>query len=484
MIHSHLPLVLLTLVSLCLHVSPLGLPKEPSADVKLMTGAGKKDKKADEEQPAAPPAASAVKEEEEYVVEKVLDRRDVKGRVEFLLKWEGFSDEDNTWEPQENLDPDLITEYMQKHKETEEKKEGKRKVFSEAWGDSEERGSKRKKEEEPSADVKLMTGAGKKDKKADEEQPAAPPAASAVKEEEEYVVEKVLDRRDVKGRVEFLLKWEGFSDEDNTWEPQENLDPDLITEYMQKHKETEEKKEGKRKVFSEAWGDSEERGSKRKKEESNPDKGRQWIFFHIRTRQLQPAEALVKVEPTLEQNSSSSILSPSPLPAVLENPETNPYAKKRKKKRKKNQIQAPSTTSAKVSRGTQTGPEASTPQRPEEPEGPAFKIYRLGQVNGRWKQTKIHPRATGNPGMWKYFTHVKPGRFQHPWMVLPTKENMDYFTQNSICLKTINSDSSAEGGHIPVNKQWHVFTATSNKFLILTDCNQDPLAIILDQIKV
>ncbi|CAF4726041.1 unnamed protein product, partial [Rotaria sp. Silwood1] len=51
-------------------------------------------------------------------------------------------------------------------------------------------------------------------------------------EGEEFVVERIVSHRFRNGRKEYLLQWKGYSEEENTWEPQQNLDcPDLIEQY-------------------------------------------------------------------------------------------------------------------------------------------------------------------------------------------------------------------------------------------------------------
>ena len=49
------------------------------------------------------------------------------------------------------------------------------------------------------------------------------PEAVEVEGTPEYEVEQVLDSQLKRGKLEYLVKWSGYTDDHNTWEPESNL---------------------------------------------------------------------------------------------------------------------------------------------------------------------------------------------------------------------------------------------------------------------
>lgn len=113
----------------------------------------------------------------EYVVEKILDKKVEKnGQEKYLIKWKGYDDSWNSWEPKKGIAHLKVFKKYEKEQETVDQEE--------------------------------------------EDQP-------------EYVVEEVLDRNITKrGKVKYFIKWEGYDNTYNSWEPHEDLAHlDIIKKY-------------------------------------------------------------------------------------------------------------------------------------------------------------------------------------------------------------------------------------------------------------
>jgi len=109
-------------------------------------------------------------EDVEYEVAKLLDVKN--GNVtKYLVRWTGFNSDHDSWEPAANLPKNKIAAFNKKQKNADSSDE-----------------------EEKSDD-----------------------------EDREYAVEKIIMRKGVGKRRLYRIRWAGFSDAHNSWEPEENL---------------------------------------------------------------------------------------------------------------------------------------------------------------------------------------------------------------------------------------------------------------------
>jgi len=66
-----------------------------------------------------------------------------------------------------------------------------------------------------------------------------PPKPVIIKGEEEFKVEKILNKRMVRGKEKFLVRWKGYMAGEDTWENRENLEnaKELVEEFEREYRE-------------------------------------------------------------------------------------------------------------------------------------------------------------------------------------------------------------------------------------------------------
>jgi hypothetical protein len=62
------------------------------------------------------------------------------------------------------------------------------------------------------------------------QQNSPPPPVEVSQDGNHYEVDEIIDSRLHRGQLEYLVKWKGFTEDHNTWEPQANVDkaPDAV----------------------------------------------------------------------------------------------------------------------------------------------------------------------------------------------------------------------------------------------------------------
>jgi len=99
-------------------------------------------------------------------------------------------------------------------------------------------------------------------------------SANSSADEAEYEVDRIVDDRVEDNEKQYLIRWKGFTAEDDTWEPVTNLDcPEIIDAYEEAKRKKKEAKKAKRNDMSKIEPKIENPPKKKKKEDDSGPKG-------------------------------------------------------------------------------------------------------------------------------------------------------------------------------------------------------------------
>jgi len=151
------------------------------------------------------PKSPKKKAKKEYTVEKIVDEKTTTKGKEYLVKWVGYASNRNTWEPKENLTH--CDQALQEFKASQ--KDGT--------------APPNKKQKSPSKNVKSspQKSKGKAKKSADSKKKNS--NEEVRNKSDLFVVESIIDKKEGEDGVRYLVKWKGYEESDNTWEPYENV---------------------------------------------------------------------------------------------------------------------------------------------------------------------------------------------------------------------------------------------------------------------
>jgi len=141
---------------------------------------------------------------DDYIVEKVVDKRYVKGKTQYLLKWKGYPHSENTWEPMENLDCEELI------KTFEDQRQKAKAEARERGNTSASSADKRRKSSFEPMDKRTRRSTTKSRYEDDDDEMKK----KGVGFERGLRPERIIGATDASGELMFLMKWQDHEEAD------------------------------------------------------------------------------------------------------------------------------------------------------------------------------------------------------------------------------------------------------------------------------